>query len=205
MSLRLLGASKISPPLRVHTSRLIVPGSPIRLQFIHRASTCSPPRRIQKSAISWTSIAVYLTVGASVGFAIGTYKGYTTSAQLPENLETPIQDFYDEMAVQLPPGRPGTLSPEEEAKLRELWHLLLQLTGIASPLPPVTPNGKASQSPALSRTTSESSSPMEKKKKNRLSFLKKKKKDTEDVPEPVKSVPAAESTPGSGRFCILHA
>lgn len=35
------------------------------------------------------------------------------------------------MSFQLPPGRPGNLTPEQEEKLRKLWAAVFQLTGVA--------------------------------------------------------------------------
>lgn len=36
------------------------------------------------------------------------------------------------MPVEIPPGRPGKLIPEQEAKLKELWHALFSVVGILS-------------------------------------------------------------------------
>jgi hypothetical protein len=77
----------------------------------------------------------------------------------------------EQLDVSIPQGRPGTLSPAEEAKLRQLWHLMLRFSGIASTAQQI-PNGTSSQSPALWRTTSGSDNTAEeKKKKSKLSFL----------------------------------
>ncbi|RSM06042.1 hypothetical protein CEP52_005912 [Fusarium oligoseptatum] len=35
------------------------------------------------------------------------------------------------MSTQVPPGRPGNLTPEQEEKLRKLWAAIFQLTGVA--------------------------------------------------------------------------
>ena len=59
----------------------------------------------------------------------------------------------------LPPGRPGTLTPEEEEKLRQLWALSARLFGFAdedepAPAPPGTPpNGGPPPASPLSPST----------------------------------------------------
>lgn len=42
-----------------------------------------------------------------------------------------LEALADVMAQQLPPGRPGNLTPEEEEKLRKLWQAIFQLCGVA--------------------------------------------------------------------------
>jgi hypothetical protein len=205
MSLPLLGISRVSFPLRVHTSRVTRQnitrvGPEIRHLCPRKASTTFKAPRIQKSAISWTSTVVCISVGAVIGLTVGIYKGYTSSEPQAEPSESLSQSSYNDMTVQLPRGRPGTLTPEEEAKLRELWHLILQLSGVAAPHPP-SPNGKSQsqpqpQPPALS---SESSSPSEKGSKHGLnSFKKKTDNHLEEVQDRASSAPATQSAPQSG-------
>lgn len=202
MSLRpLLGTSKISPSVGVYSRRcssplLVRPPPRLHQHYIRNASTLRQQPRIQRSAFNWTSVVVCVGVGATVGLTVGIYKGFTSSEPHTEEVEGAVQVFDDGMAVQMPKGRPGSLTPEEEAKLRELWRLVLQLSGVLE-ASPASPNGK-SQSPALSRTTSESSTG-EKKKKKRLSLFKKKKDHMGDVPEAARSTPASQSAPESGK------
>jgi hypothetical protein len=59
----------------------------------------------------------------------------------------------------LPPGRPGTLTPEEEEKLRQLWALSARLFGFAddddpAPAPPGTPPAADAAPPAPPLTPS---------------------------------------------------
>ena len=71
------------------------------------------------------------------------------------------------MAPAMPPGRPGTLTADQEAKLKEMWIAVLDIFGV-SPDTHTTSNGTT--------TTSESSPESKKKKKSRLSFFKSKDK-----------------------------
>lgn len=167
-----------------------------RAQRGFRTYTRPTKSRILHSAFGWPSIAVYIAVGASVGLTVGLIRGFATTQEASDSSASSSRELIsDEMAVALPAGRPGTLTAEEEAKLRELWHLALQVFGVsevAAPVP-VTPNGKNQ----LSRTSSETSVG-DKKKKSRLSFLKKKKED------PVEESPTRSSTssPGGTGKCV---
>ena len=161
---------------------------------------------MRKSGFSWSTVALYITAGATIGLALGVYRGLSTSPAHSSDSHVIVVDINDSittatnMSAQLPKGRPGTLTPEEEVKLRELWQLTLQVCGIITAPAHAAPNGgvSESQSPALSRTTSgESGATPEKKKKSRLSFLKKKKHE-ESSHVPSTSAPVAQSTPASG-------
>jgi hypothetical protein len=218
MSSRLVFASPIlravAPPSR--TSHCIPRTPYTRTQVAPRRAYSSPNRfrpqaHIQRSAINWTSVAVYVAFGAISIVGVGVYRGYSTSP-LDLNLSDLPPTSDDNMAPQLAAGRPGTLSPQEEAKLRELWALMLQVSGVMAK-PQTTANGASStSSPALSRTPSESGEGTpEKKKKSRLSFLKGSKKkydEKENHHVPSTSAPG-HSAPASGVYarastvCVL--
>ncbi|KAF2400121.1 CRAL/TRIO domain-containing protein [Trichodelitschia bisporula] len=84
------------------------------------------------------------------------------------------------MAPELPPGRPGNLTPEQEAKLRELWQLMLKVFAVGPGSEPQTP-------PTVSAP--EPSSPPEARKKSRFSMLRRKKEE-----EPESSTPSPSSS-----------
>lgn len=71
------------------------------------------------------------------------------------------------MAVDMPPGRPGTLTPEQETKLKEMWLAVFEVFGVAHESP--------QQSNGTSTPSSDSTSDAKKKKKSRLSLFKKDK------------------------------
>jgi hypothetical protein len=98
--------------------------------------------------------------------------------------------------VQLPQGRPGTLSQAEEAKLRQLWHLMLWFSGIASTAEQ-TPNGTPSQPPALWRTASGSGATAEEKDKSKLRSPSNKIRNESNRASPT-TAPAVLPTPTSG-------
>ncbi|KIV99890.1 hypothetical protein, variant [Verruconis gallopava] len=160
MSLRLLlRGSNLSAAVSVRRVYLAVPRHSLRCdpQNTHIRQTSSRPLRrpFSKSTINWTSIVFLLAIGATVTSGVGVYKTFTASAKATQDLTDLIQVAGDNnMPVQLPRGRPGTLTPEEEAKLRELWRLTLQVSGVLVPLTQ-TPNA---QEPARSEPSVDATS-----------------------------------------------
>jgi len=72
------------------------------------------------------------------------------------------------MAAQMPPGRPGNLTPEQEEKLKEMWAHTLDIFGVSRD----EANGSAT-TPSSKRPESHDM----KKKKSRLSMFRKKDKN----------------------------
>ncbi|KAK9449675.1 CRAL-TRIO domain-containing protein [Limtongia smithiae] len=87
------------------------------------------------------------------------------------------------------PGRPGNLTPEQEAKLKELWVLTMRTFGVA--VPPTLQDAAAAAAPALTavksangsinRTDSVATAATDEKKKKRFGVFR--KKDKEDKKE----------------------
>jgi len=80
------------------------------------------------------------------------------------------------MAPQMPPGRPGTLTLEQEIKLRELWQVTLRVFGVYE-ANPAEPNGATSPR----ADTTELADAGNKKRRSRLYMFKRRnhEKDTE--------------------------
>ncbi|RMZ70305.1 phosphatidylinositol transfer CSR1 [Pyrenophora seminiperda CCB06] len=122
----------------------------------------------------------FWTVGVVAGVAIGgallapliqTSPGAkptrSTSAQFDI---TDLADSYLVMAANTPAGRPGTLTPDQEKKLRELWGIVMRVFGVetASGAEEVT-------SPAVSEPAAADGK--KDKKKSRLNVFKRNKAD----------------------------
>lgn len=95
------------------------------------------------------------------------------------------------MAPNTPPGRPGTLTPEQEVKLRELWAATLKVFGVYEPPAAQESNGSETASIAAASTDNlEKDGKKDKdKKKSRLNVFKRHKDDKESK---------SESAPASG-------
>lgn len=63
-----------------------------------------------------------------------------------KTLALEAQNYPNVMAPQMPPGRPGTLTPEQETKLKEMWAQTLEIFGVA-------PEGTSSNGAATPTTT----------------------------------------------------
>jgi hypothetical protein len=71
------------------------------------------------------------------------------------------------MSPQLPPGRPGNLTTDQESKLKEMWAATLDIFGVTHE--PNHPNGTSTTAAAATDATQDS----KKKRKSRLSLFKK--------------------------------
>ncbi|CZT18666.1 related to CRAL/TRIO domain protein [Ramularia collo-cygni] len=74
------------------------------------------------------------------------------------------------MAPQMPPGRPGNLTPEQEDKLKEMWAATLDVFGVAH-----------EHAATASTTAAPVDTPDKKKKKGRLGLFSKKGKDDDQA------------------------
>ncbi|CCT67466.1 related to CSR1-phosphatidylinositol transfer protein [Fusarium fujikuroi] len=83
----------------------------------------NPSSRLPLEANSLYSVAVAVAVITAV-VAISAWPAGSPSNQPPP-------EEFEIMSFQLPPGRPGNLTPEQEEKLRKLWAAVFQLTGVA--------------------------------------------------------------------------
>ncbi|KNG47667.1 cral trio domain-containing protein [Stemphylium lycopersici] len=80
------------------------------------------------------------------------------------------------MAPNTPAGRPGSLTPEQEKKLRELWGIVMKVFGVEAGSEEVNGAGANGEEEAPSPTTSEAPADGKKdKKKSRLNVFKRNK------------------------------
>lgn len=91
--------------------------------------------RPTRSAVgSWTSV---LIVGVLTGSAY-IYHAFTKQTNEPEDEDEELDKFinthvianYDKMTGETLPGRPGTLTPEQDEKLREFWIEVMKVFGV---------------------------------------------------------------------------
>ena len=126
-------------------------------------------RSLQSSIFTYTSSAVaFVFIGGSVIAYNFLYPSPRNRKPIVELHTIPNKPSTD-MPGQILPGRPGNLTPEQEAKLREFWRAVLQVFGVATAEEPP-------ETPAHTDTLSlPSSDPRQKKK--RLGIFKRSKKD----------------------------
>lgn len=137
----------------------------------HRKQPASRPLLItdcRRTAFDPLSVLVVVVIATGVAYIASKY---TTEASAPEPSEQKIrvapsaQQYPLTMAPEMPPGRPGSLTVDQEAKLKEMWLATLEIFGVShethvngTPNPEASPDSK-------------------KKKKSRLSMFRKKDKD----------------------------
>lgn len=165
----------VSPVLRARCR--VLPRSP-RAYIQTTSSPASPAaqNRTPQARRSGVNTTTFL-IAASVSFGVA-YLGvrYSQTAQSldvqPEYREEKAtvalsaQEYNLVMASQMPPGRPGNLTSEQEAKLKEMWAATLDVFGVAH---------EHASTTTASPTTAET--PDKKKKKGRLGLFSKKGKD----------------------------
>lgn len=128
------------------------------------------------------------TVVVVVSIVIGTALLVPAVRSIPEektDKEKSSEDFIFEgttdsylvMAPNTPPGRPGTLTPDQEIKLRELWAATLKVFGVYEPASPEL-NGAAT--PLSPKVESAETEGKKDKKKSRLRVFSRSKKDGAD-------------------------
>lgn len=110
-------------------------------------------------------------------------------------------DSFLVMAPNTPAGRPGTLTPQEEEKLRELWALTMKVFGVQGS--PEESNGIEPTAAAPADTPAAAAPVAEKeKKKSKLSVFSRHKKDKADKAEAEATPASGTSTPDIGRLSL---
>lgn len=131
------------------------------------------------SAFGWTSIIVLgIAVSGASLFPLVQSAPKDTTARRDSAVQfdvTALTDSYLVMAPNTPAGRPGTLTAEEEKKLRELWALTMKVFGVNAGVE----EAQSAEAPAAAgATTSDAASEKDgkkDKKKSRLNVFKRHK------------------------------
>lgn len=119
----------------------------------------------------------------------------TTSSFNPSN----TTDSFLVMAPNTPAGRPGTLTPQEEEKLRELWALTMKVFGVHGE----ESNGVETPAAAPAATPAAAPAAEKEKKKSKLNVFSRHKKDKADKNAEVESTATSgTSTPDIGRLSL---
>lgn len=125
------------------------------------------------------------------------------------------EDF--DMGMEIPPGRPGNLTPEQEEKLRQLWSRIFQLCNVGSENQLSAAMAETTLSPtSIAHKDTIGSEKGDKPKKKRLGIFSRSKnassKDVSTMPPAVDNTPMAApspthpaSAPPSGRATPLPA
>ncbi len=210
---RLTYTPSVTPTLR-RSSQVFRKSTP----FANRNFAASVPRaqsnafrtRPPPSADAQQSGSGLWTVSVVLGLAIGGALLVPLFRASPEsnaaesttsNFDvTDITDSFLVMAPNTPAGRPGTLTPQEEEKLRELWALTMKVFGVHGS-PADGTNGV--ETPAAAPVAAPTEAPAEKeKKKSRLNVFRRNKEGKGEKTEVDSTATSGATTPDIGRLSL---
>jgi hypothetical protein len=125
-------------PLHHHApfSASYSPARPVtRAYIIHhpRHHTAPTPHRTSGLDLWTAAVIAALAIGGALLVPLVQSSSGAESAKAPLSAQFAIQDLTDSylvMAPNTPAGRPGTLTPDQEKKLRELWSMVLKVFGV---------------------------------------------------------------------------
>jgi hypothetical protein len=133
----------------------------------------------QESSTGWTLVVVF---GIAVGGALLVPFVPTSSKRETKRQDSgthfsvaDLTDSYLVMAPNTPPGRPGTLTPEEEKKLRDLWAMTMKVFGVDASVEEV--NGSDTAAAASASEIGSEKDGKKDKKKSRLNVFRRHKDD----------------------------
>lgn len=150
-------------------------------------SPYNPPTTHKQSASGY--LAALVVLGLAVGGALFYPAATDHHTPVVSTFDyTGRTDSYLVMAPNTPPGRPGTLTPEQEAKLRELWAATMKVFGALD-----EEAGTAETAPQASPSEAADKDGKKEKKKSRLHVFRRNKGDKGGDSEPA----SGTSTPGT--------
>ena len=147
-----------------------------RANLLHHSRRSTAPAPCKTSGLNlWTlGIVAGIAIGGVllVPFVQSSSEPKTARKSTPTHFDTAnLTDTYLVMAPNTPAGRPGTLTPEEDKKLRELWGIVMKVFGVEAGSEAVSTADEVA-----SPTTSETAADGKKdKKKSRLNVFKRSK------------------------------
>jgi hypothetical protein len=173
-----------------------------RIENLRAYNTQDPnqvPDHLQQSVLgSWT-LAAFVIVGLLISLAGDFGRSHQQSSDiqvLPEILDD-IEEKIRKMTGEILPGRPGTLTKEEDEKLRQFWVATFQVLGLVEGQVPAV-NGHMDPDPSSVKVRSDTTSSKKPKTKKRISMFRRSKEDdeTETPNSPTHSPPDSDDKYG---------
>ncbi len=130
---------------------------------------------LRSSLGSWTAAIIVCVVAILYSVSPGADE-HNPKAHTPREVLEDIEEEISNMTGEALPGRPGTLTPDQEEKLREFWIATLQVFGVLD-TKELNENGLADISNSRARADTATS---KKPKKKRMSLFRKNKDDDTD-------------------------
>jgi hypothetical protein len=153
--------------------------SPLRPPFRQpRHFPTRPPFQLKESRLDPVTLLLAISTAFATAYIANTYYS-TIDANKASVPDVPVpslpleSDLESDMAPTALPGRPGSLTPDQEEKLRELWLQTLDVFGVISGARPSLDTASAASTPAAA----------DHKKKSKLSMFSRKNKDADHSAE----------------------
>ena len=162
--------------------RFALPTSRTAVRRLHshrpRPAPLATPKR---AAVEPVAFVLAFGLSATAAFIVDRYTEKDTPVQsvpadTPEqnvSLALQAQKYPDVMATQMPPGRPGNLTPDQEAKLKEMWAQTLEVFGVA----PEGAHASGTATPTTTSGTPDSAAEKQKPKAKGMKLFGRKSKD----------------------------
>lgn len=152
---------------------------------LSNASKAHEDRHNLRSSLSLSVLAAVVCLGLLIAHL-----------QSPASSEGyPVAESTADMSYEVPPGRPGNLTPEEEEKLRQLWTLIFKVCAVKS-----DEAGAVTATPVTTNGNDKAESVQEEKPKKKSTFSvfsRRGRKDSEAEPTPAPT-PNGLITPKEG-------
>ena len=168
------------------------------LRFSSSSSSKQRPQSSYKSLVALCIAPAAIAVPAYVFSGADQTSNFTPWApnkpapqHLPSHLDHPMAS-----TLNIAPGRPETLTPEQEQKLKDLWAVTLRVFGVADNLTPAAAAAVAASIHESDVDDAATADSTEKKKKRSLGRLlaRKDKKDKDTPAAAAEPTPAANNT-----------
>jgi hypothetical protein len=202
VTLSLIGFRRLSSdhPTFFRQARCTCLTRPPRQTFIYQvARGIHQSEYLRQSSFNWPAFLV-LTSIVCVSLSLKNW------CRIPSpEAETLGRDFSaaaEAMSADIPAGRPGNLTADQEEKLRRLWSLVLQLSGVSEDENGHVIEGNEVAPPALQKQASLKPESVKPKKKRLSLFSRKGKGDKGDKGDKVAEAEPAASTPATNLEAI---
>ncbi|KAF2813743.1 CRAL/TRIO domain-containing protein [Mytilinidion resinicola] len=134
------------------------------------------PRHLNQSSTGLVTVGILVAITIGGALLIPLTKSASSNRNQPRDTsevsKTSASTFITlEMTPKMPPGRPGTLTPEQEVKLREFWAVTLRVFGVYEEPTAEEPNGATT--PRASTTEPPETGGKKDKRKSRLHMFRK--------------------------------
>ncbi|KAK4160132.1 cral trio domain protein [Cladorrhinum sp. PSN259] len=184
--------SSLVVSLKPATRRILPEQRPLSLNTSHTHNHTHGTRPLHSSA------AALLLVAVAAGLVYTAYHRYTLHSG--ETTYSLTQDLSPEdiaiMTAEVAPGRPGSLTSEQEEKLKQMWKLIFQVCQVG-----VEPTAAAAATPAADASSVAAEDDSKKAKKtSRMSIFSRKNKSSEESSGSTASSGSAAAPPNAPVF-----